>query len=116
MSVSIIFFFSSKRRHTRCGRDWSSDVCSSDLPFRSCFFYCRISYHLLFSLQTCPFCDFSFFHFRPQEPNRFYQLICQKALPFHSLLHLMPNDGCSEYLPFAVAWHFHLLPQKQQIC
>src|SRR5256884_5520152 len=26
-----IFFFSSRRRHTRCSRDWSSDVCSSDL-------------------------------------------------------------------------------------
>src|SRR5699024_11773400 len=25
------FFFSSKRRHTRSKRDWSSDVCSSDL-------------------------------------------------------------------------------------
>src|SRR2546429_8861119 len=29
---SVIFFFSSRRRHTRCSRDWSSDVCSSDLP------------------------------------------------------------------------------------
>src|SRR5690554_2356008 len=28
---SLLFFFSSRRRHTRCGRDWSSDVCSSDL-------------------------------------------------------------------------------------
>src|SRR2546429_5496919 len=28
------FFFSSRRRHTRCSRDWSSDVCSSDLPSR----------------------------------------------------------------------------------
>src|SRR5439155_17453915 len=28
------FFFSSRRRHTRWPRDWSSDVCSSDL--RSC--------------------------------------------------------------------------------
>src|SRR5947209_11016013 len=27
----IIFFFSSRRRHTRYWRDWSSDVCSSDL-------------------------------------------------------------------------------------
>ena len=27
-----IFFFSSRRRHTRYLRDWSSDVCSSDLP------------------------------------------------------------------------------------
>src|SRR2546429_9970833 len=26
------FFFSSRRRDTRCSRDWSSDVCSSDLP------------------------------------------------------------------------------------
>src|SRR3989442_8386824 len=25
------FFFQSRRGHTRCGRDWSSDVCSSDL-------------------------------------------------------------------------------------
>src|SRR5215813_3936767 len=29
--MSCCFFFSSRRRHTRCGRDWSSDVCSSDL-------------------------------------------------------------------------------------
>src|SRR3712207_1020752 len=28
------FFFSSRRRHTRYWRDWSSDVCSSDLAFR----------------------------------------------------------------------------------
>src|SRR5699024_11558284 len=27
------FFFSSRRRHTRSKRDWSSDVCSSDLTF-----------------------------------------------------------------------------------
>src|SRR5215813_3981551 len=31
MAIMFIFFFSSRRRHTRCGRDWSSDVCSSDL-------------------------------------------------------------------------------------
>src|SRR5207245_7791671 len=30
----LIFFFSSRRRHTRCYRDRSSDVCSSDLPVR----------------------------------------------------------------------------------
>src|SRR5256885_16607373 len=28
----IYFFFSSRRRHTRLQGDWSSDVCSSDLP------------------------------------------------------------------------------------
>src|SRR5476651_245963 len=29
--IFIFFFFSSRRRHTRYWRDWSSDVCSSDL-------------------------------------------------------------------------------------
>src|SRR5690625_6668558 len=31
MSTEAIIFFSSRRRHTRWPRDWSSDVCSSDL-------------------------------------------------------------------------------------
>src|SRR5947209_10168783 len=30
------FFFSSRRRHTRYWRDWSSDVCSSDLSSSAC--------------------------------------------------------------------------------
>src|SRR5206468_6472665 len=29
--LTCFFFFSSRRRHTRSDRDWSSDVCSSDL-------------------------------------------------------------------------------------
>src|SRR6266704_1494530 len=32
----FFFFFSSRRRHTRSKRDWSSDVCSSDLLRESC--------------------------------------------------------------------------------
>src|SRR2546429_8669173 len=31
VGTSFFLFFSSRRRHTRCSRDWSSDVCSSDL-------------------------------------------------------------------------------------
>src|SRR5437868_10723929 len=34
----ILFFFSSRRRHTRSKRDWSSDVCSSDLSNRNRWF------------------------------------------------------------------------------
>src|SRR3990172_10460860 len=34
------FVFTSRRRHTRCSREWSSDVCSSDLPG---FIYSRFS-------------------------------------------------------------------------
>src|SRR6266850_3515855 len=32
MFIFFFFFFSSRRRHTRLQGDWSSDVCSSDLP------------------------------------------------------------------------------------
>src|SRR3712207_3295443 len=31
--IAHVFFFSSRRRHTRYWRDWSSDVCSSDLSY-----------------------------------------------------------------------------------
>src|SRR5699024_11835487 len=31
LDCDCVFFFSSRRRHTRSKRDWSSDVCSSDL-------------------------------------------------------------------------------------
>src|SRR5699024_11314379 len=31
--IMLLFFFSSRRRHTRSKRDWSSDVCSSDLVY-----------------------------------------------------------------------------------
>src|SRR2546429_5608311 len=31
LSPVLLFFFASRRRHTSCSRDWSSDVCSSDL-------------------------------------------------------------------------------------
>src|SRR2546421_8513296 len=33
--LPFFFFFSSRRRHTRSDRDWSSDVCSSDLTFQT---------------------------------------------------------------------------------
>src|SRR5438046_10452383 len=32
LTFTYVFFFSSRRRHTRLVSDWSSDVCSSDLP------------------------------------------------------------------------------------
>src|SRR3989449_9738800 len=47
-SILFFFFFSSRRRHTRCSRDWSSDVCSSDL-------YCRTRGGLLAPLLGVPF-------------------------------------------------------------
>src|SRR5207249_9691210 len=35
----MFFFFSSRRRHTRSKRDWSSDVCSSDLACSTCLIF-----------------------------------------------------------------------------
>src|SRR5262245_63558883 len=34
INIIFVFFFSSRRRHTRCLSEWSSDVCSSDLQPR----------------------------------------------------------------------------------
>src|SRR5256885_9434538 len=52
-ATRICFFFSSRRRHTRLQGDWSSDVCSSDLPagpaptIRTSFITARGAPHLL---------------------------------------------------------------------
>src|SRR5438105_7959873 len=37
--IYFFFFFSSRRRHTRSTRDWSSDVCSSDLLRNGYLYY-----------------------------------------------------------------------------
>src|SRR6201992_4397388 len=39
MRITLFFFFSSRRRHTRWTGDWSSDVCSSDLAFHGGWFH-----------------------------------------------------------------------------
>src|SRR5947209_11311496 len=45
ISILFFFFFSSRRRHTRYWRDWSSDVCSSDLVIliKNVFELCNVS-------------------------------------------------------------------------
>src|SRR3989337_3102310 len=49
--LSQLVFFSSRRRHARCCRDWSSDVCSSDLEHTS---ELQTAYEMLPSgVQTC---------------------------------------------------------------
>src|SRR5436190_7633295 len=44
-ALVYLFFFSSRRRHTRSLCDWSSDVCSSDLAQTPCV--CKESFELL---------------------------------------------------------------------
>src|SRR5690606_13833036 len=51
------FFFSSRRRHTRFSRDWSSDVCSSDLrvPQNQNFWFKTVWWQVLYQLHKLPF-------------------------------------------------------------
>src|SRR5271165_1305423 len=58
----FFFFFSSRRRHTRFSRDWSSDVCSSDLCGQIVW-----KKALDENLQVCPKCGF---HFRLDARSR----------------------------------------------
>src|SRR5690606_40503701 len=70
----FVFFFSRRRRHTRFSRDWSSDVCSSDLTtanipsIKTAFhqisilknFHSPINFHFL-QVGDNPFVQFRFF-------------------------------------------------------
>src|SRR5216683_7195708 len=49
--IIFFFFFSSRRRHTRSDRDWSSDVCSSDLRRRSWLANLEADPHFTFHLK-----------------------------------------------------------------
>src|SRR5690606_39434211 len=45
-----LFFFSSRRRHTSFSRDWSSDVCSSDLASPEAIILSKILYNSILTL------------------------------------------------------------------
>src|SRR2546429_4902879 len=56
IAASAWFFFSSRRRHTRCSRDWSSDVCSSDLVARPIVWLVRVNLPMNCSVTARPRC------------------------------------------------------------
>src|SRR2546429_590020 len=69
----LCFFFSSRRRHTRCSRDWSSDVCSSDLFLASAHADKRV---LLSKLPTGE----RFFTFEPAlPPNPLFPRVIERV-------------------------------------
>src|SRR5471030_82475 len=59
-----LFFFSIRRRHTRCLSDWSSDVCSSDLAFA------KVAYKLFPALERPVHLTGSKLAFRRSEERR----------------------------------------------
>src|SRR5688500_19802412 len=52
ISIFFIFFFSSRRRHTRLQGDWSSDVCSSDLDTSKLLTPSRTTFGMYLPLST----------------------------------------------------------------
>src|SRR5256886_7111499 len=55
----LLFFFSSRRRHTRFDCDWSSDVCSSDLEAYQSALHTALHFPRLFTAAFLGFCIFS---------------------------------------------------------
>src|SRR5699024_12231750 len=83
MLVGFWFFFSSRRRHTRSKRDWSSDVCSSDL----------ILFPLVLpELKVC---------LSPQQSAELTDLFLTSSKIHHSLLRLFL---C---MPFSYSFHLY---------
>src|SRR5699024_5476574 len=96
----IFFFFSSRRRHTRSKRDWSSDVCSSDL---CCFSFgstvsckCRISFALscAFIISFCMVRNSAISISRPGFGGISCSRIkfCRKSLALFTLLRNRPGS------------------------
>src|SRR2546421_3126975 len=79
----FFFFFSSRRRHTRSDRDWSSDVCSSDLNFMDAGMRGLVARH---RFQT----------FRRVKPGKSSTLSYTSATPPTRVISAAPHDGKSK--------------------
>src|SRR5690606_41099343 len=72
----VLFFFSSRRRHTRFSRDWSSDVCSSDLKFLSRLYSIMTKLfvsglYVSVSIRKLPILNSELTNFSPKITSRF---------------------------------------------
>src|SRR5690554_7698085 len=88
-----MFFFSSRRRHTSCGRDWSSDVCSSDL--------CAFTNSVDVEKETMTFLDAAEAFAKSSEPEKAGE-VRAKAYEFckdqHALGEPVAIEALSSYL------------------
>src|SRR5947209_18365894 len=67
-STLVIFFFSSRRRHTRYWRDWSSDVCSSDLEAADTRSTAILATYVVQQVLTCVFTGLNVVFFLTRTP------------------------------------------------
>src|SRR5207247_5764217 len=81
----VFFFFSSRRRHTRSTRDWSSDVCSSDLLVGDHLF------HRAREVRERTFGDLH--HLADQERDGFLRLLfLRRFLDAEEAVHLLGTE------------------------
>src|SRR5206468_4399169 len=104
-------FFSSRRRHTRSDRDWSSDVCSSDLRFPLClctpywihqrFIFCKGAifdgniYSLQFLVDNAPCADIKMPNFRIAHLS-FWQAYQIGRASCRERVEISAGEGCRE--------------------
>src|SRR5690606_40197523 len=87
----LFFFFSSRRRHTRFSRDWSSDVCSSDLPVESCSLFIPLAHQRAVHRTDERVCT------TDSRGGQLAVVVCRKRvihyhLPYFGYLHLHQNE------------------------
>src|SRR5699024_7302733 len=95
--IAMAFFFSSRRRHTRSKRDWSSDVCSSDLRSRhwnvlKLYVSSGSGLMMYLSASTCSVKDWTYLKF---HWLRFWMQI-KKASSDRTVRSSRPSDGRPE--------------------
>src|SRR3989304_4916934 len=97
------FFFSSRRRHTRCSRDWSSDVCSSDLyrrPRLTCVItgirFCKLMLMVLPKV-TCPVCQAE-----TKESKMIPEAMADARMCYRCAYYLAPEKGGTDHGLFMV--------------
>src|SRR5690606_40425327 len=85
---SFFFFFSSRRRHTSFSRDWSSDVCSSDLCLTSACIFGQFRNRKLRNLLTY----YKILDIKRKEEMKIKQLLLFAFVAFGYLFHASCED------------------------
>src|SRR5437868_15289335 len=102
----MLFFFSSRRRHTRSKRDWSSDVCSSDLTNVSKVPYSQYVVELMpsgFRMLAAMYCEYGTF-------DTLVTMRPRMAKPRRSEERRVGKECRNEW------WQEHIIKKKECLC